>query len=73
MIKLEKMRCSECGNKKFKMTNIKGQIIPVWKSYTNIELKVDCLMPVCQECKNMSFRAWEKDCQRLDEALEKSI
>lgn len=72
MIDIKKLRCGECGSKgTIKMTNVKGKSFS-WKAYNKIKVLVDCKMPCCSQCGEMTFRGWAKDSKRLDDALEKS-
>jgi|GEM_PF-4897679 len=48
------MRCGECGNRKFKLINIKGTFHP-WKDYSRVELLNDQEVLACDVCGNQIF------------------
>ena len=64
------MRCGACGCKDLDLENACGKGFP-YKEYEKVILTVDLMLPTCCNCGNILLKA--DDCQRLDEAIIKSL
>jgi DNA-binding transcriptional regulator YiaG len=66
-----KLRCGECGERKFEQKNVKGQFSTPWRDFPRAFLTQDLHLPVCGNCGNYAIEGDEAE--QLDAAIEASV
>jgi hypothetical protein len=66
-----KLRCGECGERKFTETNVRGQFSAPWRDFPRAYLTQDLTLPVCGNCGN--YAIVDDEAERIDAALDASV
>lgn len=66
-----KLRCGECGDRKFERKNVKGQFSAPWRDFSRAYLTKDLNLLICGNCGN--YAIVDDDAKKIDESIESSI
>ena len=66
-----KLRCGECGERKFEEQNVRGKFSAPWRDFPRAYLTKDLLLPICANCGN--YAIVDDEAERMDETMEASV
>jgi DNA-binding transcriptional regulator YiaG len=66
-----KLRCGECGERRFERQNVKGQFSTPWRDFPHAYLTKDLRLLVCGNCANYAID--DDDADQIDLAMDASV
>jgi DNA-binding transcriptional regulator YiaG len=66
-----KLRCGECGERKFHRQNVRGKFSTPWRDFPRAYLTKDLSILVCAQCNNYAIAG--DDAERMDLAMNASV
>jgi hypothetical protein len=67
MMDLSNKRCGECGHKSYKLTKLSGKWNKHWKQYSEVYLKEELELWVCNSCGSHAVTPGDEE--RIDKAI----
>jgi len=66
-----KLRCGECGERKFKRQNVKGKFSAPWRDFPCAYLTKNLDLLICGNCDN--YAIIDDDADKMDVAMDASV